>query len=204
MAVVTGALIALAAMISAVTAATVVPRSQEDAQEFESSEAALNRQFQSTEAQTARDFSAAEAEKQRQFEKELSDTSYQRAVEDLKAAGLNPASVGLGLNGASSPSGAVAQIGGIPTGSAGHSGISNNNYFGSLFSSAVEYAMSKDRNFMNKTIAEMYTSNSRQMNELTNQTKRYFNDMYQHRTNTWHKNWRDNFSEPNNGGFNIL
>ena len=35
-------------------------------------------------------FNSAEAEKSRQFSKEMSDTSHQREVEDLKRAGLNP------------------------------------------------------------------------------------------------------------------
>lgn len=35
-------------------------------------------------------FNAEEAEKSRQFSKEMSDTSHQREVEDLKRAGLNP------------------------------------------------------------------------------------------------------------------
>lgn len=35
-------------------------------------------------------FNSAEAEKSREFSKEMSDTSHQREVEDLKKAGLNP------------------------------------------------------------------------------------------------------------------
>lgn len=55
----------------------------------------------------AQDFNASEAEKARQFQKELSDTSYQRVVEDLKRAGLNPI-LAYSNGGASSPTGSVA------------------------------------------------------------------------------------------------
>ena len=169
---VTLALLALAGMISAVTAATVVPRTQYQQQEYESQEAALNRQFQSQEAATSRAFNASEAEKQRSFEEELSSTQYQRAVQDLKAAGYNPASIGLGINGASTPVGSTASQSFVPGGAMGHSSQANTSYFSNMFSNAAIAAISKDKSFMNKTIAEMYANNASEMNRFTNETRR--------------------------------
>lgn len=169
---VTLALLALAGMISAVTAATVVPRTQYQQQEYESQEAALNRQFQSQEASTARTFSALEAEKQRSFEEEMSSTQYQRAVNDLKAAGYNPASIGLGMNGASTPVGTAAGQSYVPGGAMGHSSQANTSYFSNMFSNAAIAAISKDKSFMNKTIAEMYANNAADMNRFTNETRK--------------------------------
>lgn len=151
---------------------------REDNQFYNSLEAQLQRDWQSRENTTARAFNAEEAQKQRDFEKYMSDTSYQRARADLEAAGYNPASLGI-AQGASTPSGAVASGAPVSSAAAASSNIANtsrmslgNNYFSNLLSSAIQMQMAKDRNFTNKAIAEMYTSNAKQMNDLTNATKR--------------------------------
>lgn len=64
-------------------------------------------QYQTQSAQKAMEFNAAEAQKNREWQEMMSNTQYQRAMADMKKAGLNPI-LAYSQGGAGVPSGATA------------------------------------------------------------------------------------------------
>lgn len=75
-------------------------------EKFTGTDKAVTRQ--ASQSEIARLFNSLEAEKNRQFQERLSSSAYQRAVADMKKAGLNPAMMYQGMSGASSPGGSSA------------------------------------------------------------------------------------------------
>lgn len=71
-------------------------------------QADVNRSFNAQQAQYAMDVSAQQAYQQMDYQERMSNTAYQRAMADMKAAGLNPI-LAYKQGSASSPGGAMGQ-----------------------------------------------------------------------------------------------
>lgn len=95
---------------------------------------AVEMRFNSAQAEAQRQFTSAEAQKNRDWQERMSNTAYQRAVQDMKSAGLNPY-LAYSQGGASTPSGSTA--GGY---SASVSGGATSRVFQQVMNSAIMLA----------------------------------------------------------------
>lgn len=120
----------------------------------------------------AMNYNSAEALANRQFQERMSSTSYQRAVEDMKKAGLNPI-LAFANGGASTPGGSAGTISGASMGLASSSalGVSRssgfvpNSYSSTSWSKSDWYNASQSWNQM---LSETHLSPYGLMKALTN------------------------------------
>lgn len=97
-------------------------------------ERSANNAFNAQQAAIGREFESKEAQKDRDWKERLSNTAYQRAAADMKAAGINPAAMLGGAQSASTPSGSSAHA------VAAHSGGSGSFRSGSGFDTLARVA----------------------------------------------------------------
>lgn len=152
--------------------------------QFQSAEALKNRNFQASQAQKAMDFERSEASVLRNWQEMMSNTAYQRAVQDMEKAGLNPI-LAYTQGGATVPSGASGKgfsaSGSSASGSQASSGYSQSkrdtasDLFGALigYINSISSLRSSEANRYNAETNRI-NSDTKKMEVLTNFISRLF------------------------------
>lgn len=121
-------------------------------------------------------FNASEAKKQRDFEERLSNTSYQRAFEDMKKAGLNPALL-YNSSGASTPSGSSASSSGGHSGKAGSGFLNLLTGLITLTGFALKNNSELARMNIDKSVAEANIERFKALTEMNGSNSAYLKEL---------------------------
>ncbi len=123
---------------------------------------AWSQRFNADQAQISRDFNADQAQISRDWSKEMASTAYQRQVEDMKKAGINPALLMGGTAGASS--GQAVNASSSPVGSYPlSSGLS------SIFNTALQATLLKEpKTFSRELTNELYNVKQMKLHQTSN------------------------------------
>lgn len=93
-------------------AQTFNAQQQLQSQEYNAAQADISRQWSAGQQQQAEQFNASQAQLNRDYQTQMSNSAYQRATADMKAAGLNPI-LAYQQGGASTPGGSSGSIGAV-------------------------------------------------------------------------------------------
>lgn len=154
---------------------------QKEQNAFNETQAQDQREFEAAQAENAMQFNSQEAQAQREWEERMSNTQYQRAVNDMQQAGINPAMMYGGLNPASGAVGSSAAGSGATGASA--SGSSPGSPGGvdlSALSLISDFALKKAQiNDLNASAAnkESQTRQNDAQTKLIDKTVQYYDNL---------------------------